>query len=173
MTCRAGDQVTVRPAGPADVPDLVEAYLSSRRTFLLYAPLVHPDDAVAAWVAGPLLDGGGLFAVCRNGSVVGMLATSDDGAVRWIDHLYLRPGETGRGTGAVALTSALVTLRPPVRLFTFQRNVGARRFYERHGFVPVRFGDGSDNEERCPDVLYEWRARDGDAADHSCATTGR
>ncbi|MGE3511045.1 MAG: histone acetyltransferase, partial [Vicinamibacterales bacterium] len=31
-----------------------------------------------------------------------------------------------------------------------------RVFYERHGFVAVAFGDGSGNEERCPDILYEW-----------------
>ena len=32
-----------------------------------------------------------------------------------------------------------------------------RDFYERWGFKAVRFGDGSGNEEKCPDVLYEWR----------------
>jgi ribosomal protein S18 acetylase RimI-like enzyme len=41
-------------------------------------------------------------------------------------------------------------------LYTFQPNAGARRFYERHGFAAVEFGDGSDNEERVPDVLYRW-----------------
>ena len=49
----------------------------------------------------------------------------------------------------------LETLPRPVRLRTFQRNSGSRRFYERHGFEPVSTGDGRDNEERCPDVLYE------------------
>jgi hypothetical protein len=42
-----------------------------------------------------------------------------------------------------------------VRLWCFQANSGARRFYERHGFVAVEFTDGHDNEEGCPDVLYE------------------
>jgi hypothetical protein len=49
------------------------------------------------------------------------------------------------------------TLAPPIRLYTFQANAGARRFYERHGFVPIEFTDGQANEERCPDVLYELR----------------
>jgi hypothetical protein len=40
-------------------------------------------------------------------------------------------------------------------LWCFQRNTRARRFYERRGFAPIRFTDGSANEERCPDVLYE------------------
>jgi hypothetical protein len=31
----------------------------------------------------------------------------------------------------------------------------ALSFYERHGFRAIAFSDGSANEERCPDVLYE------------------
>jgi hypothetical protein len=42
-------------------------------------------------------------------------------------------------------------------LWTFQTNTGARRFYERHGFVAVDETDGSANEERAPDVRYAWR----------------
>jgi ribosomal protein S18 acetylase RimI-like enzyme len=40
----------------------------------------------------------------------------------------------------------------------FQRNEGARRFYERRGFRLVGQRDGSENEEREPDAVYEWRA---------------
>ena len=35
----------------------------------------------------------------------------------------------------------------------------ARHFYEARGFEAIAFGDGSHNEERCPDILYEWRPR--------------
>jgi hypothetical protein len=41
-------------------------------------------------------------------------------------------------------------------LWTFQANLGARRFYERHGCRQVRRTDG-DNEENLPDILYEYR----------------
>ena len=41
-------------------------------------------------------------------------------------------------------------------LYCFAVNATARRFYERNGFAPVAFGDGSGNEERQPDVLYRW-----------------
>ena len=43
---------------------------------------------------------------------------------------------------------------------TFARNAGARRFYERHGFVAVAFGDGTGNEEGEPDVRYERSTRE-------------
>ena len=44
---------------------------------------------------------------------------------------------------------------PVLRLYTFQCNVGARRFYERAGFAAVEFGNGSNNEESEPDIRYE------------------
>ena len=47
-----------------------------------------------------------------------------------------------------------------LRLWTFQRNANARRFYERRGFALVQETDGSRNEEKEPDALYLWR-RDG------------
>lgn len=42
-------------------------------------------------------------------------------------------------------------------LWTFQKNEGARRFYERHGFRVVKLTDRRDNMEQEPDVQYEWR----------------
>ena len=42
-------------------------------------------------------------------------------------------------------------------LWTFQQNLRARLFYERHGFSVVTETDGADNEEKLPDVLYRWR----------------
>jgi len=44
-----------------------------------------------------------------------------------------------------------------LRLWTFASNTGAQRFYERHGLRLVEETDGSRNEERTPDALYEWR----------------
>ncbi len=94
-----------------------------------------------------------------DGEIVGFAAR--DGA--WLMHLYVQPGWTGRGIGsrllkAVLAEAAMVT--PVLRLSTFARNAGARRFYERHGFTAVMFGDGSANVEREPDVRYERSTRD-------------
>ena len=43
-----------------------------------------------------------------------------------------------------------------LRLWTFQRNTDAIRFYESHGFKLVRETSGADNEEHEPDALYRW-----------------
>ena len=47
------------------------------------------------------------------------------------------------------------SLNLSIRLRTFQENLGARRFYEQHGFKIIEFSDGSGNEEHYPDMLYE------------------
>ena len=71
--------------------------------------------------------------------------------------LYVDPGAQGRGVGR-ALFERLKASRPGgFRFWVFQQNVGARRFYERYGARAIEFTDGSDNEERQPDALYEWR----------------
>ena len=41
--------------------------------------------------------------------------------------------------------------------WVFQQNERARRFYELHGCVAVELTDGEGNEERTPDIRYEWR----------------
>ena len=47
--------------------------------------------------------------------------------------------------------------RAAFHLWVFQRNEGARRFYERHGLRLAALTDGAGNEEREPDARYEWR----------------
>jgi GNAT superfamily N-acetyltransferase len=91
----------------------------------------------------------------HDGRVIGVIATKRDEAASWITQMAVDPSTVGRGVGSALLAHATRNLVPPLRLYAFQANSGARRFYERHGFVAVRCGDGQDNQEHCPDVLYE------------------
>ena len=72
--------------------------------------------------------------------------------------MSLEPQVVGQRIGSALLAHAMAVLPRPVRLYTFQANTGARRFYERHGFVAVERTDGSANEEGAPDVRYVWPA---------------
>lgn len=74
----------------------------------------------------------------------------------WLEHLYLDAAVTGRGLGSRFVVLAKQELAAGVQLWTFQSNIAACRFYERHGFVAVQWTDG-DNEEGAPDVRYAWR----------------
>jgi GNAT superfamily N-acetyltransferase len=115
------------------------------------------DDDVRDWIRRRLIPVGRTTVAVAGGSVIGMLAVSSGADGGWIDQLYLLPEWVDRGVGRRLLELALRELAPPVRLYTFQCNERARRFYERHGFAAIAVGDGSGNEERCPDILYEWR----------------
>ena len=95
----------------------------------------------------------------RGGELVGLMALSSQPDGRWIDQMSVHPSCVGQHIGSMLLAQALATLPAPIRLYAFQQNAGARRFYERHGFVAVTFTQGEANEERCPDVLYEYPVR--------------
>lgn len=153
--------VIFRPATDTDAEQVASVYLASRKAFVAFAPLAHADDEVRAWIVNALIPGGGVSVAADGGSneaVVGMMAISRQDGVGWIDQLYLHPSVVGRGIGTRFITLAKESLGSPIRLYTFQGNAGARRFYERLGFRAIAFRDGSANEERSPDILYEWVA---------------
>lgn len=143
-------------------------YLAARRIHLPYAPLAHTEAEVRRWVAEILLPAGCSWVLSQapEGSVLGFLSDAlearevgdegDEGGA-WIEQLYVHPAHTGQGLGTRLLRHALARLPRPLRLYTFEPNAGARRFYERHGFVLQARGDGSGNEEGCPDLLMALR----------------
>jgi len=148
--------ISLRPATPADAEAVADLYLASRKTFVTFAPLAHSEAEVRMWIADILIPSGNVTVTVSGEQVVGMMATAQEDGYSWIDHLYLAPAFVGRGIGSLLLAQAMQQLSPPLRLYTFQENAGARRFYERHDFQAIAFSDGQDNEEHCPDVLYEW-----------------
>jgi GNAT superfamily N-acetyltransferase len=84
-------------------------------------------------------------------AMTGMLAFRED----WIDQLYVLPEAQGRGLGTALLQIAQNAF-DRLQLWTFQRNVPARRFYEARGFALIQQTDGARNEEKEPDALYLW-----------------
>ncbi|CAD5373278.1 GNAT family N-acetyltransferase [Rubrivivax sp. A210] len=149
--------VQLRPARADDAAAVAQVMLDARRQRMPFAPLVHGDDEVRQWVAGELLPAGGVTVAELDGRVVGMLAVRQGLDAGWIEQLYVAPAAAGGGGGAALLKRALTLLKPPVRLYAFQAHLHARGFYERHGFTAIAFGDGSDNEEGLPDILFERR----------------
>ena len=81
----------------------------------------------------------------------------------WIRQLAVFPGDQRRGIGSALVTMARAHSPAELRAYTFQRNLPARAFYERHGFVAIAFGV-SPAPENEPDVLYRWLAGAGGGA---------
>ena|SRR5215510_1774144 len=73
----------------------------------------------------------------------------------WIDQLYVLPSAQGRGVGSRLLGVAQREF-DQLLVWTFQRNILARRFYTARGFQLVRETAGVRNEEKQPDALYRW-----------------
>ncbi|HEV2171231.1 MAG TPA: GNAT family N-acetyltransferase [Candidatus Binatus sp.] len=150
----------IRPAGSDDAEAIADVHLDSRREAMPWLPVLHSRDDAIAYFAGRVLVQEEVLVAEVNELVVGFIALKDE----HVDHLYIAPSYQGRGIGGRLLAMAK-GLRPSgLRLWTFQRNARARRFYEARGFVASKFTDGSDNEEREPDVLYEWLPNASSAA---------
>jgi GNAT superfamily N-acetyltransferase len=118
---------------------------------MTYLPVVHTFDENLAWFGARISEDEAW--VWEDGEVRGYMLLGADELL----HLYLDVGYTGNGIGTQLLELAKRRRPEGFTLWTFQQNEGARRFYERHGLRAIAFGDGSGNEERVPDVRYEWR----------------
>ena len=149
----------LRAASLKDATSVARVLSESRRAFLPYALLPRTQKEIEAWVAQHLIPTGGVTVVVEKEKIAAVLAVSEDNVAAWIDQLYVLPGFESRGIGSLLLSVVHQSAKRPTRLFTFQQNTGARRFYERHGYKVIALSDGQSNEEKCPDVLYELSAR--------------
>ena len=104
--------------------------------------IVMPNEEV--WVAE------------SSGLVVGFTALGTRDGADYLQHIYVAPEHQGHGIGSELLERAMERRPAGFRLWVFQGNEGARRFYERHGLRLVEETDGLGNEEKEPDALYEW-----------------
>jgi GNAT superfamily N-acetyltransferase len=149
------DNAGLRRALLHETPEIARVFLAARRGLMPDVPMVHPDGTVEPWVRQVLFRDTEMWVAVDDGLIVAMMSL----APGWVEHLYVHPEAQGRGVGAALLDLAKTSPQAAngLTLWTFQVNAGARRFYERHGFVPVELTDGAANEELTPDVRYEWR----------------
>jgi ribosomal protein S18 acetylase RimI-like enzyme len=143
--------VEVRLAAPEEAVAIAAVLAASYRT-LTFLPMLHSDGEYRVFVRG-LIERSEVWVAEESGRIVGMAALSGDA----LDQLYVHPDAQGRGAGGALLDRAKERRPDGFTLWVFQQNAAARRFYERRGFRLVRLTDGSENEEKTPDALYEWR----------------
>lgn len=143
----------LRPVRHTDAPECAQVFLRSRAFGLPEVPLVHDERDVRRWMADEVVGRTDMWVADLDGTIVGLLVLSPG----WIEHLYLDPAWMGRGLGDRFVALARERHPAGLRLWAFQVNGRARRFYARHGFVEEELTDGAGNEERAPDVRLEWR----------------
>ncbi len=153
----------IRRATIDDAAAAAAVYIDARHHAVpAIPPMVHGDDDVRRYWADVLLPRCDVWVATIDDAsdddaagtdhVVAVLVMEDE----WVDQLYVAPGHTGRGIGRRLLDVAKAERPGGLSLWAFQSNTGARRFYERHGFMEAERTDGADNEERSPDVRYVW-----------------
>ena len=147
----------IRRGGPPDARAAADLYLQARAAALRAGSIpagVHDDDDVRGYFASHIVEDCELWVAEDDGALAGILVLDGE----FVDQLYVEPDLTGRGIGSALLAVAKRERPQGLQLWAFQTNTGARRFYERHGFVEAERTDGAGNEERAPDVLYQYRA---------------
>ena len=143
----------IRRAHPTEADSLAALWLRSRAASVPSIPrAVHTDEEVRRWFKEVVLPFSEVWVADSEGEVTALMVLDHE----WIEQLYVEPVSTGSGIGGALLEHAM-RLRPAgLKLWTFQSNLGAGRFYEVHGFFATVSTTG-ENEEQAPDVCYEWQ----------------
>src|SRR5918994_1068256 len=121
-----------RAAEPADADAVTEIFLAARAG-MTYLPELHTPAETRSWVRDGLLRDHEVWIVEDDGRVAGFAALGDD----FLEHIYVHPQAQGRGLGTALLDLSKERRPDRLRLWVFQKNAGARRLYERHGFELV------------------------------------
>ena len=146
-----GMNFRLRQATSADAAAIAQVFSPSRR-LLTFVPELH-TVAEDRWFIENIIITECVVTVAETaGRLVSFLALRHDE----IRLLHTHPDFLDRGAGTMLLDTAKRAAPGSLQLWCFQANVGARRFYERHGFQAVEFTDGARNEEKTPDVRYRW-----------------
>jgi ribosomal protein S18 acetylase RimI-like enzyme len=148
--------VTLRRAAPEDAWAVADVLIRSRRASVGSIPAaIHSDTEIEQWIKVEVISHREVWvAVATEDHPLAVMVLHDG----WIDQLYVDPTWTGLGLGSRLVELAKSRSPQGLQMWTFASNVGAQRFYERHGFVIAETTDGSGNEENQPDFRLVWSA---------------
>jgi putative acetyltransferase len=141
---------------PTDLAAIAPLFRRVQEATRPIRPDLHTPEEDLAFL-GNVIRNDTVWVAETDGAIAGFIGYRNG----FVEHLYVDLGRQGRGIGTALLRKAMDD-EAMLRLWVFQENVAARRFYERHGFRLLRETGGRDNEEKEPDALLEWR-RQGSA----------
>lgn len=148
-----GGTTRIRVAVEEDASVIARIHMASRSATMPYLPPQKRDhEQVSRWVRDVVLRRCRTWVAVRRAEIVGYAALDGD----MLDHLYLRPDVRRQGIGTLLLDEVRRHSPEGVVLHVFQQNIGARAFYERHGFTVLDTSDGSRNMENLPDMTLRW-----------------
>ena len=140
----------IRRATPEDVDAIAAVFRRSFAT-LEFLPKLHTAEEDRAHLEGVIAEQD-VWVADDEGELAGFIALKGDLGT----FFYVTPEAQRRGLGSKLFEHVQQERRSGFTFWVFQANEAARRFYEKRGCVAVEFTDGSGNEEKTPDVRYEW-----------------
>ena len=135
-------------ADATEISQILEDWAASNQEI----PLVHNAEERADYGCW-LLEHTSVTMIHNSSGVVGFLALEK----HIIQGLYIKKDFQGFGFGHAAIKFAQKQFEE-LRLWVFQSNIGAQKFYQRLGFQVVEKSDGEDNDYRLPDIFYCWKS---------------
>ena len=146
----------LRRAIPEDADTLAAILRAAMRGAMPGLPELHTPEKDRWFLREVVLPNEEVWVAEVDERPVGFAALGSRDGEDYLQHIYVAPEHQGCGLGTQLLDRAKERRPSGFRLWVFQKNDGARRFYERHGLRLVELTDGIGNEEKEPDALYEW-----------------
>ncbi|HTN97973.1 MAG TPA: GNAT family N-acetyltransferase [Nordella sp.] len=140
----------IRPYEPRDLDAASAAANAACRQAYAFFGYNHPVSVSRQRLLETLAEGQRCFVPEISGVVAGIFTLKP----AFIDKLFIAPHWQGFGMGTACLDLAKELYPHGIELHCAQQNYGARRLYERHGFIavthlifePIGIGD----------VIYRW-----------------
>jgi GNAT superfamily N-acetyltransferase len=114
---------------------------------------VHTPEQVHAWVRDVLVPTRETWVAVAGDTLVGMMVLDDS----WLDQLYLDPAWRGRGIGAGSSTWPSGAARTDCSCGRSRSTAQPAGSTSATASCRSSGPDGAGNEEREPEVRYQWR----------------
>lgn len=147
---QAQRRAQLRRGSLSDVAAIAEIF-GQARAMMVYLPPLHSRGELLTYFARELAEHR-CVVVANDQEAVGFVIFDQ----HFVRHLYVRADHARQGLGSALLEWTKSQSRGQLELWTFQKNLTARRFFERHGLSCVEETDGATNEEQVPDARYVW-----------------
>ena len=148
MSFSGGPQLTFRALEQGDVKAI--SGIHHRACLVAYAFMNwrYGIDEVERWYAGKVAEWSWTLAAFDADVMASFIALKE----RHIDQIYVDPAYQRRGIGSLLLDQAIEKTHGRITLDVFEENLGARAFYEKHGFLAR--DRWMNTEEGAIDLLY-------------------
>ena len=144
----------IRNATIEDAPAIADIFIAARARMPYLNPGLHSREETRAFIYNVVSDQTVL--VAEKDGIAGFAAMEPQNGESWLHHLYVHPARQNAAAGSLLMDAARKFMPQGFSLWVFQANLGARRFYRRHGCRLLKATDGAENEEKLPDMALRW-----------------